>query len=336
MSITPLLYNPQERRLRSGLRLVIQTGFYYLINIVLYAALAAGYFMVESSMGAGVDVEISPGFLLVTALITGFVVLLSVWLAARFLDHRPCTDFGLSLDRAWWGDLLFGLLLGGVLMAGIFGVEWGMGWIRVTEAMGLGGQPILWEALAAPLILYIAVGIYEEILFRGYRLRNLAEGVGALGSNPRWGVVAAWILSSIWFGLAHRNNPNASLISNINLALAGLFLGLGYIYTGRLGLSIGVHISWNFFQGNVFGFPVSGTRIFPASLIAVTQDGPSLWTGGAFGPEAGLLGIAAMLIGSLLILAWIQWRHGRVALYTPAAFYSAPHAGGSLSSVESS
>ena len=329
MSIVHLLYNPQERRLRSLLRLAIQTGLYYVVNIVLYLILAGLFVFLAPGLDNDVDAEsladtlsTSPGFLLTATLITGLVVLLSTWLAAGFLDHRPVADFGLGLDRTWWADLLFGLLLGGALMAGIFGVQLGAGWIRVTEVMGMAGQPVLWGKLMGPLALYVTVGIYEEVLFRGYRMRNLAEGFRLEAMHPRWALAAAWVVSSVWFGLAHRHNPNATVISNINLALAGLFLGLGYLLSGRLGLPIGLHIAWNFFQGNVFGFPVSGTRVFPATVIAVEQGGPVLWTGGAFGPEAGLVGIIAMMVGCLAILAWVRLRQGRISLHLPLTRYA--------------
>ena len=82
-----------------------------------------------------------------------------------------------------------------------------------------------------------------------------------------------------------------------------------------------MHIAWNFFQGNVFGFPVSGTTSV-TSFITIQQGGPTLWTGGAFGPEGGLLGILAMLVGSLLIWGWVQSRYGRATLRRSLAEYA--------------
>lgn len=109
----------------------------------------------------------------------------------------------------------------------------------------------------------------------------------------------------------------------MNLVLAGIFLGLGYVLTGELAISIGLHITWNFFQGPVFGFPVSGGAS-AASFIGIQQLGPDWVTGGAFGPEAGAIGLAAMLLGSLLIVLWVKRIHGAAGLRDQLAVYPLP------------
>lgn len=310
-----LFWNTRERRLRALWRL-LATALLFIAGTLLFGVL----FGVLVVLASGQLDTAAPAFVLVGAVASLLAAVLATWLAARFLDRRPFADLGWHLNGDWWWDLGFGLALGALLMIGIFLVEWAAGWVTITGTLqsSAAGQPFALTILG-PLGLFLCVGIYEELLARGYLLHNLAEGFNVPALGPRGAVVLAWLISSALFGLAHAGNPNATLVSTLNLIVAGLFLGLGYIVTGELAIPIGLHITWNFFQGNVFGFPVSGGRFFGATFIATAQGGPDLWTGGAFGPEAGLLGILAALVGSLLILAWLRARYGSLRLHTPLA-----------------
>ena len=174
-------------------------------------------------------------------------------------------------------------------------------------------------AILLPATLFLCVGIYEELLFRGYELRNVAEGLNLSRVGPRNAVVLAWVLSSSFFGYLHANNPNANLLSTFNVALAGLMLGFGYVLTGELAIPIGLHITWNFFEGSVFGFPVSGLSPLGATFLSTDQGGPTLWTGGSFGPEAGLLGPASMILACLITALWVRLRRGGLSIHTPIA-----------------
>ena len=217
-------------------------------------------------------------------------------------------------------DLTFGLALGAMLMTGIFLVEISFGWIRVEGAFEsrLPGTPF-WIALALPATIFLCVGVYEELFSRGYQLLNMAEGLNYPFLGPKGAIAAAWILSSSIFGFLHLGNPNATLLSAFNIALAGLLLGAGYVLTGQLAIPIGLHVTWNFFQGTVFGFPVSGLGPVGASFLEIEQAGPDLWTGGAFGPEAGLMDPVATLLGISLITLWVRLRQGRAGIYTALA-----------------
>ena len=71
----------------------------------------------------------------------------------------------------------------------------------------------------------------------------------------------------------------------------------------------------------MFGFPVSGANFGSATFISIQQGGPDVWTGGAFGPEAGLLGLGGVFLGGALTALWVRWRYGRVGLLTALAEY---------------
>jgi membrane protease YdiL (CAAX protease family) len=128
------------------------------------------------------------------------------------------------------------------------------------------------------------------------------------------------MISSVIFGFLHAFNPNATPLSSISIAAAGLLFALGFILTGDLAIPIGIHITWNFFEGNVFGFPVSGVTS-STTFIQITQSGPVAWTGSAFGPEAGLTGLGAIALGCILILAWMRFSGRKIQLQDKLAQY---------------
>ncbi len=305
-------WNREQRRPRTLWRLLGQAAL-FLLGVLISGLLAGGLLYLARFCSSGGDaLALSRLLGPLDRVLSTLVTVVSVWLAGRLLDRRTFADFGFHLQREWWLDLGFGLALGAALMLCIFLVEWAAGWLTVTGFARTDGQPFVW-GIASGLLAFVAVGFYEELLSRGYQLHNLAEGLSFRPLGRRWGLIGAWILSSAIFGALHAANPSATARSTTFLVLAGLFLGLGYILTGELALPIGLHVTWNFFQGNVFGFPVSGLQL-GASFIAISQQGPELITGGAFGPEAGLVGVGAMLLGSLATLGWVRWRRGKVTL----------------------
>ena len=289
-----IFISPEETRLRAGWRLLLHAILYIVILMTL-------------SMGALLFYQGEPGFLQSsnsTLLMIELVSVLSAtYLARRFLDYRSFRSLGLQIDLNTLSDLAVGFLIPGLLMALIFLVEYAAGW---TQFQGWSWQTIGVRqslfGLLGGLVFFIVVGVNEEILSRGYQLQNLIEGL-----NLHW----ALFLSSSIFALLHAMNPSSSLISTLGLLAAGYFLAYGWVRTRKLWLPIGLHIGWNFFEGNVFGFPVSGLDTF--HLILQTPSGPELITGGAFGPEAGLIVLPAMLLGAWLIRLYTR---GRVA--TPA------------------
>ncbi len=319
-----LFRNNSEKRLRAFWRILLQCTLYSYLSTVLVVVSGLVFLGVSEGMvfadDTGVQRAASPALFMSRYVASLVAVLASVWLAGRFLDRRPFSGFGLRPDRAWWPDLCFGLALGALLMTAVFFLELAAGWITITgafETVGEGSSFAL--SILFVLVAFACVGFYEELLSRGYQLQNMAEGLNVPSLGPKGAILVAWALSSVVFGLLHLRNPGASLASTGNIAFAGLLLGAGYVLTGRLAIPIGLHITWNFFQGNVFGFPVSGIKPIGATFVSIEQGGPASLTGGAFGPEAGLLGTAAMVVGSLLIWLWVRARHGKANIQASIA-----------------
>lgn len=136
--------------------------------------------------------------------------------------------------------------------------------------------------------LFICVSFLEELFIRGYILRNLMYSYNKL---------SALLISSLFFALMHSFNPNMSLLSYINLFLAGILLGISYVYTKNLWLAISLHFSWNFFQ-SLFGFNVSGIEAF--SLVELEIVDANVLNGGAFGFENSVIVVVLQVV---LILA---------------------------------
>ncbi len=316
MTILRLFWNYHEHRLRVLWRLIGQMVVFVVLTLLLtlLLGLAIGLTSAQSAtLKLGLQVD-APEFIALGGVATVLATLGSLWLAGRLLDRRPFAGFGFHLDRVWWGDFAFGLGLGVLLMTAIFLAELAVGWvtIRGTFQTAESGQSFA-LAFATPLVLFVCVGIYEEALSRGYLLRNLSEGLNFRFLGRRAAIVLAWVISSAVFGAMHAGNPNSTLVSTSNLVIAGLFLGLGTVLTGELAIPIGLHITWNLFQGNVYGFPVSGAELNRVTFVAIAQGGPDWVTGGDFGPEAGVVGLGATVAGMLLIVWWTRRRRGRLA-----------------------
>lgn len=237
----------------------------------------------------------------VLGLAQSLAMLFSVFCAAIILDRRRWRELGVGSH--WWFELTMGLLFGFVAMLGIFGVEYALGWVEVGR-VGPDASISVSEMLIAQvgwLSLMVSVGYAEEYMSRGYHLKNIAEGMRWLG---RTGAVSvAVLLSSLVFGLLHAGNDNASLVSTAGIVLAGIMLAVGRLVTGSLAAPIGLHISWNYCQGPLLGFPVSG-NLTEGSFMVLEQGGNVVWSGGEFGPEAGLIGVIAEV---LLIAAFVVW-----------------------------
>jgi membrane protease YdiL (CAAX protease family) len=320
--IKRLFWDSKYHRITMLWRLIIQIVLFMILTtflplvVVVIAGLLLG--LASGASTAGMDtssVTESPGLLVLLQMGMLLGCVLSVWLAGRFLDRRRFRDFGLRLNRDWWIDFAFGLGLGALLMNLIFLIEWVAGWITIAGTFHASTLHVSFTlALILYMINFVAVGILEELFSRGYQLKNMAEGfTGIRFLGTKGAIILATILSSALFGYLHAKNPNATTISTFNIFLAGVFLAMGILLTGELAIPIGLHITWNFFQGKVFGFPVSGVES-NLSIIAIVQGGNELITGGDFGPEAGLIGVGAMILGSILIVLWIKMRHGRVGL----------------------
>ena len=214
------------------------------------------------------------------------ISLVSVYIFRSFVDRRSFISLGWDL-QGFAGEALTGLLLGPALL--------GLTSVLLLLSGHLEWTDIVWD----PSSLFISFGLMaliafsEELVFRGYILGNL------LGSFPnRW---VALSISAFLFACFHLTNPGLHTLAFANLFLVGLLLGINYIYTKNLWFSFLFHLSWNFFQGPILGFKVSGLTL--PSLLQAEPKGDLFLTGGDFGLEGSIIN-TLISFASVLILAW--------------------------------
>ncbi len=298
-----LFLDPQERRLRALWRLLLFTpALVAAMLAVMIVVLAVAALLRPGFPGAASRLStlgrLDQAALPIVSFLQALLATAVTWLACRVLDHRPFAGLGLHRDRSSARDLAFGFALAGAMFAAVFATMYACGWIRVWgwawQSFST-GETFGWLAYLG--LAFVCVGWYEELLIRGYWLVNLSEGLNA------W---AAALVSSAVFAFGHFANPNATIASDVALLGAGLFLAYPVLRTGRLWMSIGLHIGWNFFEGPVFGFPVSGLRTF--AVVRQDTAGPEALTGGAFGPEAGLVLLAVEACGAVAIWSFTRRR----------------------------
>ena len=138
-----------------------------------------------------------------------------------------------------------------------------------------------------------AAAAFEEALFRGYILQTFAR------SNLAW---LAILLTSVFFGLVHADNPNAGVISTLNTVLAGIWFSVAYLRTRDLWFVWGLHLMWNWMQGSFFGIEVSGlTDITKNPLLREIDTGPTWLTGTTYGIEGGIVCTVALIVSTIAI-----------------------------------
>jgi len=321
--VREVFWNDREGRARAPWRLFVGV-------VVLFVAAVAGV-LVTSALAA-LAPDTAPAtptalFDTVAALVPYAAFTTALLAAAWLVDRRTFADLGLDRSPAWLTDLAFGLALGLALPGLVFVLELATGSLRVTGTfvvresallpIGSGVAPLL--ALACSFALFVGVGVFEEVLFRGYLLVNFAEGVdGFLGASRRTALAGAVLLTSVGFGVVHAANPNATALALVNISLFGGLFAASVLLTGRIAIAVGLHVTWNFAVSSVFGFPVSGVTT-PVTALAVEVSGPALLTGGAFGPEGGFFALVALGVGFVALVAWVRWREGELRVHDGVA-----------------
>ncbi len=220
-------------------------------------------------------------------------VLLVTWCCTR-LRRQRLGSVGFVLDRQWAIESALGASIGIAAILIITGLIYAAGGVHLTldPARSLG-------AMASAAYVFLFVALFEETLFRGFVFQRFVEGAGA------W---TAMIGLALVFAVAHWGNPDMTgatkVWATIDTGLGAIVLGLGYLRTRSLAFPVGFHFAWNWTQGALLGFDVSGFDQ-PGWLQPLLLDQPEWVTGGSFGPEASVFAVIVDL--ALIGLLW-KWR----------------------------
>lgn len=223
----------------------------------------------------------------VTFIVSTIAMIISVLIAYRLFGHGDQWKLGLRQAKVA-SSLVIGMGLGILLISLSFLAIWGAGGVRY--------ESIQWDtsiltSVGISFCIFILVAVSEELLYRGY-----IQGIIMHHYNSS----AAIIVSALIFAASHLMNPDiiTTPIALFNIFLIGLFFGLTRVITNGLWLPIGFHLTWNFLQGNLYGFAVSGTDAKP--IISTTVEGNSYISGGTFGAEGSVLTAVLILILCLI------------------------------------
>ena len=209
--------------------------------------------------------------------------------ACMVLGFRKLPFSGLGLSLKGWGR---SLLRGALFVVFLYVVGFGLSLLLgAVEVVGFLFSPI---SLLVSLLLYFFVAVTEEVIGRGFILGRMLDG----GVNK----FVALFISAVLFSLMHLFNPNFAFVPFLNIMLAGCFLGASYIYTRNLCFPIALHWFWNWIQGSVLGYKVSGNEFSNENLLILHFPEENLINGGTFGFEGSILCSLLLVLGTVIIL----------------------------------
>jgi len=219
-------------------------------------------------------------------------LLATTWTVLK-LRKEPFASVGFQLNRRWLAEFGWGTAIGMVQMAIAVLLVWTLGGVRLE----LDPARTL-RALSSGLFFFLVVAINEETLFRGFPFQRLRDGIGVWPTQ---------LLMAAFFALSHWDNPGmhgaTKVWATLDIGIGAVVYGVAYFRTGSLALPIGLHLGWNWMQGHVLGFGVSGFQE-GGWFRPVFLGKPEWLTGGTFGVEASIFAVLVDLTLLGLLLAW--------------------------------
>jgi len=268
----------------------IEGGLWLSSELVGPFSIAIGYLTEFFSPGNGVASiqEFFFHYILYYELFSFVFILLLFIVWVKVIEKNSLSSLGF-VKRNWLKYLGWGILLS-LLQMGMIALVYQVGGIGTFELNELSLEPILFILGLFPF--WLLQGGTEEVATRGWLLTRIAA---------RSNLPLAIAISSSLFGILHMGNAGVTFLSVLNIILDGVLAGLLFIYTDSIWLVVAQHGTWNYVQGNLLGFQVSGTGA-DASIFSFTMgSGPDWLTGGAFGAEGSIITTLVLLLSVLIV-----------------------------------
>ena len=287
-----LLEQPVKPRLHVALRIFL----YLLASIIGMGIVQFTAFKLAGNSTK--DLSMSTDFDALTSLLlelSGLIpVILITFVFRKYLDRKSFVSLGLS-PKGRTGDFLLGLGVAITLYA------LGSGILALSGNIEFSNHGIGFQTLLISFVSFIGVAIMEELIVRGYILNNL------LSVTNKY---LALLISSAIFAAMHGFNPGLSWLAILNLLIAGVLLGAAYIFTRNLWFAMSLHLFWNFIEGPILGYRVSGNST--ESLFSATPVGNPVLNGGEFGFEGSVVCTLLCIALALAIILYYQKKESKI------------------------
>ena len=268
----------------------IEGGLWLSSELVGPFSIAIGYlteFFSPGNGGASVQEFYYHYFLYYELFSFVFILLLFIFWV-KVIEKNSLSTLGF-VKKNWLKYLGWGIMFSLVQM-GVIALVYQVSGIGSFELNELSLEPILFILGLFPF--WLLQGGTEEVATRGWLLTRIAA---------RTNLPLSIVISSSLFGILHLGNSGVTFISLLNIVLDGVLAGLLFIYTDSIWLVVAQHGTWNYVQGNLLGFQVSGTGA-DASIFSFTMgSGPDWLTGGEFGAEGSIITTLVLLVSLVIV-----------------------------------
>lgn len=295
------IFKNKYGEVRSGWKIVLTLMLMFLLSSIasIFVGIILGIIMAMNNVGLDsngfIDIGSNPIFFAVSIILQNIILIGSTMIMWKAFEKKKVNLMGIINIKEGYKELGIGLLLGAVTITIVAVILLLIGEVKLVNSLS---KPNISYELLLGLIAFIAVGFGEEIFGRAYCMTVLKQ------TRNKYAVI---IISSAIFAAMHLANSGISFLALINLFLVGAIFGYMFMKSGNVWMPIGFHITWNYFQGYVLGFQVSGNEV--VGLYQLQNVGNNFINGGAFGPEGGIIVTGILIVTFFIVRSYYKGKN---------------------------